>query len=247
MKPSLCLTLPCLAAFVLAPAAVAFPFTSNQATVMTRVTAGGVTDTDQDTTTSPSDPSVFTRSGVNDTSGLNLSDARSNLLDLGDDELRYTARSSVRLRRSGGQVSASGSAFLEPGQQFVFEVPDAPLRLEYRALGVIDITNEMQANNSFINFSITVFNQSTGQTLLRESRFSPDGYDIVDSVTLNASPGDTLSVGIDNGATGFIGGAETTGDISTDLQLRFLVPEPGSLAVLGAVGLSLVGRRRRTA
>ena len=236
------------AAFVFSPAATAFPFLTNFATGETSVSGGGQNDSDQDSTDNRFDPDVATKSGVFNASGSGIASVSSVLTDVSPNELRLDVFSEVNLSRPASAPGGfSGFAGLEPAQQVRFRAPEDVLTLEYSALGTLSIENEMQANNSFVNFSIRVFNASTGTELLRTSRFDPNnGYDVMDRITFSGvSEGNLIDVSVDNGATAFIGGAETGADLRTDLTLRFLVPEPGTAGLLSLAGLMLLRRRVR--
>ena len=235
------------AAFIVSPAASAFPFLTNFATGETSVSGGGQNDTDRDSTDNRFDPDVATKSFVGNNAGMGRASVSSVLTDVSPNELRLDAFSEVGITRNVSPAFGgfSGFARLKPAQQVRFRAPEDFLTLDYSAFGTISIENEMQANNSFVNFSIRVFNATTGQVLFEISRSNPNaGYDVMDSITFGGvNEGDLIDVSIDNGASAFIGGAETEADLRSDLTLLFLVPEPGTAGLLSLAGLMLLRRR----
>lgn len=160
--------------------------------------------------------------------------------------LVYQAYASVDLLRESTDPSVYGFAGAEPAQTFTFIAPEGIIRLDVDILGQIAITNEQSGNNSFVRYDVRINNQTSGQSIYDEFEFnSESGYAVIDTRTFETQAGDLISVSIDNAVTSSIDNLETLASLEASVALTFtVVPEPGSLAVLG-VGVLLVFHRRR--
>ena len=228
--------------------ALAIPFISNDGQVQTRVTTNGATGSDSQSVTSPQDADLFVRTVQSLSPGLNAADIDSTISEPDESRIAYRSLSRVRLSRLTTDPFASGAADLEPSQFFTFAVPTEMLRLDLSAVGSIDITNEIEANNSTARFDVLVRNLTTDETLFRDSRRSPTGYSVTQIVDFDVTPGDVLGVSIDNSTSGFIGGQETDAEITSQLNLTFIaIPEPAAMCLVGFGGLLLSARRPRPA
>ena len=158
------------------------------------------------------------------------------------------ASSQLNLTRAATDPNASGFAGTEPGRSVSFTSLGGELRLDYALTGSATVTNEAQANNSFAQTRLVVGTDASTASLLNLYYASPnpEGFNESGFITFLTEPGEVVTVILDAGASGYLGGSETAADVRNFSRVTVSpVPEPASLLLLAGLALPAALRRRR--